>query len=83
MLKKFLLSGTFAMPFFFSAQENSTSESKISIMPSVGYAWRLAKIPDGITRETRDYIKGLKSGVDVSVSAYYHLKKNGAVGLKY
>ncbi len=39
-------------------------------MPSVGYAWRLAKMPEGITRETRDYIKGLKSGVDVSISAY-------------
>ena len=83
MLKKLLLSGAFAIPFFFSAQENSTSESKISIMPSVGYAWRLAKMPEGITRETRDYIKGLKSGVDVSISAYYHLKGNGAVGLKY
>jgi len=81
MFKKLLLLGAFAIPFFFSAQE--ASESKISVMPSVGYAWRLAKMPSGISKETKDYVKGLKSGVDVSISAYYHLKSNSAIGLKY
>ncbi|MCY0978922.1 hypothetical protein PGH12_09395 [Chryseobacterium wangxinyae] len=83
MLKKLFLSGAFAIPFFFSAQETTVSESRVSIIPSVGYAWRLAKMPEGISKESKDYIRGLKSGVDVSVSAYYHLKGNGAVGLKY
>jgi len=83
MFKKLLLSGAFAVPFFFSAQEATTSESRISVIPSVGYAWRLAKMPEGISKESRDYIKGLKNGVDISVSAYYHLKSNSAIGLKY
>lgn len=83
MFKKLLISGAFAVPFFFSAQETTTSDSRISVIPSVGYAWRLAKMPKGISKESRDYIKGLKIGVDVSVSAYYHLKSNSAIGLKY
>lgn len=71
-------------PFLFSAQGGALqSEPRISIIPSVGYAWRLAKMPSGISRETRDYIKGLKTGVNVDVSAYYHLRGNGAVGIKY
>ncbi|WP_162088394.1 hypothetical protein [Chryseobacterium aquaeductus] len=83
MLKKLLMSGAFAIPFFFSAQETSSPEPKISIIPSVGYAWRLAKMPGGISRETREYLKGLKSGMNVDISAYYHLKGDGAIGLKY
>jgi hypothetical protein len=83
MFKKLLLAGAFAVPLFFSAQQATTSESRISVIPSVGYAWRLAKMPEGISKESRDYIKGLKSGVDVSISAYYHHNGNGAVGLKY
>lgn len=76
--------GAFAVPFLFSAQEESSRpEPRISIIPSVGYAWRLAKMPSGISKDTRDYIKGLKTGVNVDVSAYYHLKGNGAIGIKY
>ncbi len=84
MFKKLLLSGAFLIPFLFSAQEEaSKSEPKISLIPSVGYAWRLAKMPSGINKETRDYIKGLKTGLNVDISAYYHLKGNSAVGVKY
>nr|WP_314495148.1 hypothetical protein [uncultured Chryseobacterium sp.] len=84
MFKKLLFSGVFMIPFLFSAQGGTLrSEPRISIIPSVGYAWRLAKMPSGISRETRDYIKGLKTGVNVDVSAYYHLRGNGAVGIKY
>lgn len=84
MFKKLLMSGAFAIPLLFSAQEETPkSEPRISIIPSVGYAWRLAKMPSGIPKETKDYIKGLKSGLNVDVSAYYHLKGNGAIGIKY
>lgn len=83
MLKKLFLAGISTFSLLFSAQETSTPESKISVIPSIGYAWRLAKIPDGAPKETRDYIKGLKNGLDIGVSAYYHLKGNGALGLKY
>lgn len=84
MLKKLFISGAFMIPFLFSAQEEtSKSEPRISIIPSVGYAWRLAKMPSGIPKDTKDYIKGLKSGLNIDVSAYYHLKGNGAVGIKY
>lgn len=83
MFKKLFLSGAFALPFLFSAQETTPSQSRISVIPSVGYAWRLAKMPEGISKESRDYIKGLKSGVDISFSAYYHLRGEGAIGVKY
>lgn len=84
MIKKLILLAVSATPFFYSAQEVITSqEPKIAITPSVGYAWRLAKLPAGINNDTRNYIKGLKNGVDVGVGAYYLLRGNGAIGLKY
>lgn len=85
MLKKLIISGIAAFPLLFSAQETSpsSSESKISVIPSVGYAWRLAKTQDGLSNDAKDYIKGLKNGLDISISAYYHLNGNGALGLKY
>lgn len=73
-----------AIPFLFSAQETITQQTpKVAIIPSVGYGWRLAKMPAGINNETRNYIKGLKNGVDVSLGAYYLLNRNGGIGLKY
>ncbi|MXS71441.1 autotransporter domain-containing protein [Chryseobacterium binzhouense] len=85
MLKKLIIAGVIFAPFLFSAQDTEVkvSESKVAIIPSVGYAWRLAKMPSGISKDTRDYLKGLKSGVDVGVSAYYLIKGNVGVGLKY
>ncbi|MBB4806414.1 hypothetical protein HNP38_001686 [Chryseobacterium defluvii] len=77
MIRKLLFLGTFAVSITFSAQQ------KFSIIPSVGYAWRTAKTPSGISNETKEYIKGLKSGVNFDISAYYHLKSNIGLGLKY
>jgi len=82
MIKKLFLIGAFSVPFTFSAQETS-KQPKISIIPSVGYAWRTARLPNGISNEERDYIKGLKSGLNIDISAYYHLKGTVAIGLKY
>lgn len=83
MLKKLIITAVCAAPFFSSAQEVSEREPRISLIPSAGYAWRLAKMPSGITQETRNYIKGLKNGFNFDISAYYHLKGDGAIGIKY
>ena len=82
MFKKLFLLGAFAVPFAFSAQETS-KQPKISIIPAVRYAWRTAKMPSGISNEEGDYIKGLKSGLNFDISAYYHLRGAAAIGLKY
>lgn len=83
MFKKITILGLLSASFMLSAQENAVTQGRFSIIPSVGYAWRLAETPDGISNDAKDYIKGLKSGLDVSISGYYHLKNNGAVGVKY
>lgn len=77
MIKKLLALGALSTFFMSFAQQ------KFSIIPSVGYAWRTAEMPKGITAEERNYIKGLKSGVNFDVSAYYHLKGDVALGLKF
>lgn len=85
MFKKLIIAGVAFAPFLFSAQEVqvSKSEPKFAVIPYVGYAWRLAKMPSGISNETRNYLKGLKHGVDTGISAYYLIKGNSGVGLKY
>lgn len=55
---------------------------KLSIIPSVGFGWRTADNPDGISSQDKEYLKGLKHGTVVDISAYYHLKGNIAIGLK-
>ncbi|WP_080780563.1 hypothetical protein [Chryseobacterium phocaeense] len=67
---------------FFSFSVMSFAQQKFSIVPSVGYAWRTASMPKGISREEREYIKGLKSGVNFDVAAYYNLKNIG-IGFRY
>lgn len=84
MFRKLMLLGVSIAPFLFSAQEAASApQPKVAIIPSVGYAWRLAKTPSGITNDTKNYIKGLKNGIDVSIGTYYLLNGNGAIGLKY
>lgn len=77
MRKKLITLGLFSISVFFFAQQ------KFSIMPSVGYAWRTAETIDGLTKEEKDYVKGLKSGMNFDISAYYHLNKILAIGVKY
>lgn len=84
MLKKLILLGVFLIPFMFSAQENiKIAQSKIAVIPSVGYAWRLSKISDEIPTNTKNYFKGLNSGIDISVGSYYLLTENNSIGIKY
>lgn len=77
MIKKLVVLGAFAISLTLSAQQ------KFSIMPSVGYAWRVAKMPSGINSAQREYLKGLKKGINFDVSAYYHLNSQVGLGLKY
>lgn len=85
MIRKIILAAAFAAPFMFNAQQESmqSSEPRVAIIPSIGYAWRLAKTPTDVPQDTKNYINGLKGGVDVSIGTYYLLNGNGAIGLKY
>ncbi|ASW75921.1 hypothetical protein IQ37_08235 [Chryseobacterium piperi] len=77
MIKKITLLGMFSISIMSLAQQ------KFSIIPSVGYAWRTGKTPANLSREVSNHVKGLKSGLNFDISAYYHLKGNTALGLKY
>lgn len=77
MVKKLVMLAVLSASTFALAQE------KFSIIPSVGFGWRTAENPDGLSSQEEDYIKGLKSGINVDVSAYYHLKGNLGLGLKF
>ncbi|MBC9933188.1 hypothetical protein [Chitinophaga qingshengii] len=48
-----------------------------------GYAYRLGKIASGISGETRDYMKRLKSGLNISADAQYFFSEEWGAGLKY
>lgn len=76
MIKKLITLGLCSISAMSFAQ-------KVSVMPSVGFAWRTAEMPKGITYEERNYIKGLKKGVNFDISAYYHVNHILGVGLKF
>ncbi|MDM1554497.1 outer membrane beta-barrel protein [Chryseobacterium indologenes] len=75
MIKKLMLLGTISTSLFSIAQ-------KVSFVPSVGYGWRVAETPSGFSKQEKDYIKGLKSGLHFDLSAYYHINNVG-IGLKF
>jgi len=79
MIKKLITLGIFSLSFLSFAQQ------KFSIIPSVGYAWRTAETASGLTRDEKEYVKGLKHGVNFDIAAYYHPKgsANIAIGVKY
>lgn len=83
MIKKLITLGLFSISVLSFAQQTENKAPKISIIPSVGYGWRTAKTPPGFSKAEQDYVKGLKSGVNFDISAYYHLKNIVAIGLKY
>lgn len=82
MIKKITLFGILAFPSLFLAQEKS-KHSKIAIIPSVGLGWRTAETPKGLSFQEKEYIKGLKSGLNFDISAYYLLKNVVGIGVKY
>lgn len=59
------------------------SQNKILINPSVGYAWRTAEKPAGISPAEKKYLNQLSSGLHVDIGAYYLIKPDWGIGLKY
>lgn len=76
MIKKLIAAAFISVSAFSAAQ-------KFSIISSVGYAWRTAKTISGLSREEEEYVKGLKSGMNFDISAYYQVSNLVSVGLKY
>jgi len=66
-----------------SVSAMSFAQEKFSIIPSIGFGWRTAENPDGLSSQEKDYLKGLKNGVSIDVSAYYHLQGSLGLGLKF
>lgn len=75
MIKKLILLGVISSSLFSFAQ-------KVTISPAVGYAWRVAETASGLSMEERNYVKGLKSGVNFEIAAYYNVKNIG-IGAKF
>lgn len=59
------------------------TQQKVSIIPSVGYSWRLGEISSNIPADFKNHIKGLKNGVQFDVSTYYNINSSLGIGLKY
>ncbi|GEJ45308.1 MULTISPECIES: hypothetical protein [unclassified Chryseobacterium] len=76
MIKKLILLGTISSSLFSFAQE------KITIIPAVGYAWRVAKTAPELSIAEKNYVKGLKNGIHFEIAAYYNVKNIG-IGAKF
>lgn len=76
MIKKLIVAGVFSISAMSFAQ-------KFSIRPSVGYAWRTAKTISGLSKEEKDYVKGLKNGLNFDIAAHYEVNNGFGLGLKY
>ena len=61
----------------------ASAQQKISIIPSVGYAWRTAKLSDQLDAGEKAYGKQLMSGMNYDISAYYRLNETMGLGIKY
>lgn len=59
------------------------AQQKITIIPSVGYAWRVAKTADNMDASQKEYVKGLKSGFNFDIGAYYRVNASTGLGIKY
>lgn len=77
-----MIIGVSTLPYLFYSQETS-KRSNIAIIPSIGFGWRTAEMPKGLSYEEKKYIKGLKTGLNFDFSAYYLLKNTVGIGLKY
>lgn len=58
-------------------------QNKILINPSVGYAWRTAEKPKGISPVEKKYLQELSKGFNFDIGAYYMMKPDWGLGLKY
>ncbi len=64
---------------------DNTKLTRFVLISSVGYAYSLGKLPDGINALEKDYLNNLRSGYDFDLALYYRFKSksNYAWGLKY
>ena len=77
MKNKFLLLALATLPL------SIFSQKKISIIPSIGYGFRTASLPSNVSGQEESYLKGLKSGINFDIGAYYQLNNVIGLGLKY
>lgn len=56
---------------------------RFRIVVNGGYSYRVGKVPDAFSGETRDYMKKLKSGFNVGADVQYYFNDEWGVGLKY
>ncbi len=77
MKNKSLLLLLALLPVSFIAQK------KITIMPSIGYAWRVAELPDNLPQNSRDFLKQLKTGMTYDLAAYYPVNSTLGLGAKF
>jgi len=82
------LAAAFSLPC--KAQESSVAvevenvkQSKVTVMASVGYAWRTAKIPSGTAYYLKNHFEKLTSGFNFDISAYHRIGPNMGLGLKF
>lgn len=59
------------------------AQQKITVIPSIGYAWRVVKTADNMPADQKEYVKGLKSGFNFDIAAYYRVNNASGIGLKY
>jgi hypothetical protein len=65
------------------AKPAATTFSKFRLGVSGGLSFLLAKINDQVPAESKDYVRGLKSGAHFSVDASYFWRQQIGLGLKY
>lgn len=56
---------------------------RFNLSANFGYGWRTAKMADGLSREEKDYLDKLMSGIVWNAAASYYFKDNYGVGLSY
>lgn len=88
MIKKILFVSLLGACALVSAQNSedvviSQSASKFIIIPSVGYGFRTASLASNLSKSEEDYLKKLKNGVTFDIGAFYNVKNNWGLGLKY
>ena len=57
--------------------------SKFRIGFRGGFSYLLAKLPEGIDNNTKDYLKSFKTGYNLGINANYFFNKMFGIGLKY
>jgi hypothetical protein len=87
-MKKIILTFVLLIVFVVNAQNQSSkdNQSRFSIIPSFGYAWRTADEPTGVSADYLNIVKQIKKGINFEINALYKINKRSNasyIGLKY